>query len=433
LIYNQSENLIWVSTNGASWEKANLGTNGTPSGIAFGNGIFVTVGQGQVLTSSDGHHWFPQQITNETTLSMVDFENGRFVAVGNPGAITSLDGTNWIGGEPLLAQYNSFRHLEAGNGVFVAVVSSFPETSLLTSSDGLIWQKTLTLPGDIGNLVFGNGQFVATRDGGSLLNSSNFVGNVITSVDGFQWHSHTVWNARPLPSLAFASGLFAGVSSTAQLLVSTNAVDWEQKNTPFSRVSKVLGLNNSFLVSGDFDAIYGGIVQSGPFHALAPSIIKQPKGFRAKLGESWALTSDAYGSSPLAFQWYKDSAVLEGATNKLLMLEHIGPESTGTYTLSVQNDLGSTTSAPATILIEPDSVQLLMLPADLQFSPPPVYTSFQVSLQGTLGSTWEIQHSESLSEESLWQPLTSVFIWDTPVNVTPSPIYPSMFFRAVSK
>ena len=73
------------------------------SAIAYGNGQFVAVGDGAILTSVGGAHWVQRQSLAETGLNSIYamiYVNGLFWAVGSnadpSGFIaTSADGLNW--------------------------------------------------------------------------------------------------------------------------------------------------------------------------------------------------------------------------------------------------------------------------------------------------------------------------------------------------
>src|SRR2546423_1444106 len=69
------------------------------SAVAYGNGLFVAVGDfGTIETSSDGVTWTVRH-AQAATLSGVAFGNDRFVAVGSDGlTLNSQDGINWANG-----------------------------------------------------------------------------------------------------------------------------------------------------------------------------------------------------------------------------------------------------------------------------------------------------------------------------------------------
>jgi len=86
---------------GASWETAIPGWIGV-SGVAFGGGTFVVVGEGGLLyTSPDGRAWTQRAhpLGKAGSFYGVAHGAGRFVAVGSPGRVlTSADGATWTAG-----------------------------------------------------------------------------------------------------------------------------------------------------------------------------------------------------------------------------------------------------------------------------------------------------------------------------------------------
>jgi hypothetical protein len=150
------------SSNGASWQQ--VLTNFAyqqPTGVAFGNGVFVAVGYGGlVVTSPDGATWTLQSFNSSSDLGVVNvvFANNLFLAVTNTGAVfKSSDGVSW-----------SKMHVSAGalwagtygSGMYV-VVGDF--ASVYSSPDATTWTPR-TMSGSIGGFSSitynGNGQFM---------------------------------------------------------------------------------------------------------------------------------------------------------------------------------------------------------------------------------------------------------------------------------
>jgi hypothetical protein len=175
-------NQIWVTRDGATWEKkadtqsflsdvaydgsifAAAGGNGlrmrstdggetwtdaTPyfaghyRSIAWGNGRFVAVGhtygdageQGLASFSSDGKAWSKEQVVDGTRFISVAFGNGVFVAVGEKRCATSSNGETWT---PCNVATNGLSHISFIGNQFV--VSDM--TGRLRSADGASWQHT---------------------------------------------------------------------------------------------------------------------------------------------------------------------------------------------------------------------------------------------------------------------------------------------------
>jgi hypothetical protein len=132
--------------------------------IAFGQGHAVAVGgsyfdePASIITSPDGVHWTRCRIQAASPLYGVAFGNNMFVTVGEGGAIfTSLNGATWnrrrsACTDVLLAT------VTFGNGRFVAGGES---GTILTSTNALRWTRTTLCPEIyVGHIAFTNGSFV---------------------------------------------------------------------------------------------------------------------------------------------------------------------------------------------------------------------------------------------------------------------------------
>ncbi len=88
---------VLTSTNGLSWTSSGPGGRKNLHGIAYGDGIYVTVANdGVYYVSADASTWRAGNWPSGD-LSDVVYGGGRFMAVGDSGVMfTSGDGTNWI-------------------------------------------------------------------------------------------------------------------------------------------------------------------------------------------------------------------------------------------------------------------------------------------------------------------------------------------------
>ena len=88
--------------------------------VSYGNGIFLALSSGRILTSPDGVTW-TLRYSWRTNLYGVTFRNGTFVAVGQDGTIlTSTDGANWTQ-RNLSGPVAWLSSVTYGDGTFVAV------------------------------------------------------------------------------------------------------------------------------------------------------------------------------------------------------------------------------------------------------------------------------------------------------------------------
>lgn len=85
---------------------------------------------------------------------------------------------------------------------------------------------------------------------------------------------------------------------------------------------------------------------------IAPTISESPGSDYVFNGASYAFHVSATGSGPLSYQWYKNDAPVSGATAATYTIPSamLGVHG-GDYTVTVTNDAGAATSAPATLLV----------------------------------------------------------------------------------
>ncbi len=163
---------ILTSPDGITWTIGNSGTTNYLWGVTYGSGIFVAVGDNHtILTSPDGITWTIRNSGTTIRLEGVTYGSGTFVAVGGNGSIlTSPDGITWTIRNSGTTNY--LWGVTYGNGTFVAVGYLFG--TIFTSTDGITWTTTssgtanwITLVG----VTYGNGTFVVVGSVGTILQS----------------------------------------------------------------------------------------------------------------------------------------------------------------------------------------------------------------------------------------------------------------------
>ena len=82
------------------------------------------------------------------------------------------------------------------------------------------------------------------------------------------------------------------------------------------------------------------------------SIVSQPEGGQATLGDSFVLSVAATGTEPLSYQWYHDGELITGANLASMTLADLGAVDTGTYQVVVQNFAGTATSDEVSLSVE---------------------------------------------------------------------------------
>ncbi len=294
----------WVVRNKAMPADANL------ESVAYGNGLFVAVGNPQVssscpiYTSPDGIVWTQQTLPAKTLETLerffgVTYGNGLFVAVGAsrtgaddlvlvPTIFTSPDGATWTQRTApveagLLSRLYGVTH---GNGTFVAVGHYFTDDTMATSSpvvltspDGVTWTRR-TPPGGnraLAGAGYGNGTFVAVGYDRSIKLWEPDVPVLLTSPDGETWTQQTVppqigGVLNGLSSVTYGNGLFVAAGynydnvsgrTVPTIFTSPNGAAWTQRTLPTIQTGAVLRSvtygNGVFAAVGGND-YYGGFV-----------------------------------------------------------------------------------------------------------------------------------------------------------------------------
>jgi hypothetical protein len=213
--------------------------------IAYGNGVFVGVGDNKAYTSFDGVNWTLRQ--SEMNVSYVYFVNDRFIAVG--GYIwSSFDGVTWesatsVGGS------GGLEGVAYGNGKYLAVgfttSTGHPvqiNPNIQQSTDGDTW-TSVSIQGrpDFGGIAYGNGVFVVF----CYTNSAN----IRTTTDGSSWTTHQF--SEDIHDIIFENGLFVTVGSGGVIRTSPDGNTWTIRDSGVeNNLTNITYQNGKFVVCG---------------------------------------------------------------------------------------------------------------------------------------------------------------------------------------
>jgi hypothetical protein len=210
---NSSVSAVSISTNGQSWQLLSLNyTPGVYAGITYGDSGFMAVSSTGLLLGFIPTFWVnTTQVANSSKLNSVNWSgltygNGSFVAVGQGLIQTSLDyGNTWSS----FAVSNTLSSVTYSSnlGKFVALPGFFGD-GVYTSTDSSNWTLSQTLPSVPSaptSLTYGNGQFVASLYGDS---------NVFYSRDGINWNVSQSQLATQWSSITYGNGTFLAVSNS---------------------------------------------------------------------------------------------------------------------------------------------------------------------------------------------------------------------------
>ena len=98
--------------------------------------------------------------------------------------------------------------------------------------------------------------------------------------------------------------------------------------------------------------IYG----SANFATTAPLILNEPANEVIVAGQTASLSTLAFGTPPLSYQWYFDGNSLAAETNASLTLPSFTNSQAGSYDVVVNNSIGATTSSIATLTAQPPAI-----------------------------------------------------------------------------
>jgi len=208
------------SASGAEWEKlSEQEPDARMLDLAYGNDRYVAIGgdmngnRSAAMISSDAKQWDVQEY-DEKLLMRITFGGGRFIAVGYQGRVAvSEDGKQWEEAQPL-PELDTFISVRHGAGVFVG---GGLHGLRMTSRDGLEWQNRVVAEEGqhINSVLWTGDKFVCVGLGATFF-----------SPDGRQWEAVPNENA-PIVA-AYGNGLFVGSKWKGRILVSEDAVRWEE-------------------------------------------------------------------------------------------------------------------------------------------------------------------------------------------------------------
>lgn len=214
------DSAIILSGDGTNWISATpVDSTGVYfKSVLYAKNLFVTVAaEGRIYTSADAVNWVSQISPTYLDLNDVAYGNGRFVVVGdgdsagNPGSttLTSPNGTNWT----LLSSISAknLRAVTFADGRFVAVGN---DRTILVSVDGLSWsaRNTALATGhdNLRSILYTNGIWLAVGNNGVVL----------SSFDTINWTQHPVPVFGNLHSVCYINGAFVAVGATGTIIQS---------------------------------------------------------------------------------------------------------------------------------------------------------------------------------------------------------------------
>ncbi len=163
--------------------------------VVFGNGLFVATGYlGDMLTSTDGTNWTTHSTGTTLSFSGVTYSNGLYVAAGERGAsAVSSNGMDWTIGDTGDTNF-WYWGVTYGEGLYVAAATHWDydgPVRIVTSSNGMDWTAA-TLPAlpayaELWDVRYADGRFTAVGYFWEDFFPNNEGVLILTSLDGTTW------------------------------------------------------------------------------------------------------------------------------------------------------------------------------------------------------------------------------------------------------
>ena len=114
-----------------------------------------------------------------------------------------------------------------------------------------------------------------------------------------------------------------------------------------------------------------------------PNLVTQPASQSSCLGQTVTFSAFATGADPLTYQWFFNSNLMAGQTNRNLVLTNLQSTNGGPYCVVASNLFGSVTSASANLIVQDACVDICM------------YAGLNIA--GLPGRTYELRYTTDLS------------------------------------
>lgn len=234
------------STDGINWTNVTPVSSDTPLKIRFINGEFwAPEGVGYIRRSTDGETWSSQIYMANTATVMRDITRGEdmggtviYMACGGSGRVKiSVDGNAWYTfGTGTSFDLNGIAY---GNGKFVVVGAS--GTVRHGSDAWLTWAGANAGSGVFRSVAYGNGRFVLVGDSGVTRYSVD---------DGVTWTTTGTISAKSYSDIIFHDNKFFASGPDGEIAVSTDGVNWTITAAGTVSLSGIAYGNNKFAAVG---------------------------------------------------------------------------------------------------------------------------------------------------------------------------------------
>jgi len=149
--------------------------------------------------------------------------------------------------------------------------------------------------------------------------------------------------------VAWTGSEFVAVGGLGSVLTSVDGIAWLNKPMDIMVYPKGVtwGGNQVLAFGGNGTIIAARVVN------FAPTIATQPVSQTVIQGQSITIPVLASGTPPFTYQWYKNTVAIPGATNATLTIDNGQISDSGNYTVTVNNNQGTTASGVAVLTVNP--------------------------------------------------------------------------------
>lgn len=259
-----AESAMAVSTDGINWTTGisivTSPTNTTFAGrntLSFANGYFIGNGNfpGNFTISTDGINWTTRGITltSVSWIVRMAYGNSRYVAQSNSGlSAWSTDLLTWTTAPTNIANGNNLKFV---NNFFIVTISS---GFIQVSTDGINWTTRNTGTGQtMTQVAYGNNAYVSVGSTGAFASSTDTITWTVRSVGTYTGN---------MGDVEFANGYFvavgnSGTSNQGGAFSSTDGAVWTSRSLGPERNAAASGLvkyGSNYWMAVDPTSNFGG-------------------------------------------------------------------------------------------------------------------------------------------------------------------------------
>jgi len=186
---------------------------------------------------------------------------------------------------------------------------------------------------------------------------SGFAGSTVASgvaIPGYTWKIALV--VPPGPGSAVDRIIAAGAANIRVIAIKipniagVRSTPWENFVTSPAQIQADTGYTFFTNLQGAIASALRTVVD-GQSPVGSPTITTQPNPQTTVVGGSATFTVTAEGDGPLTYQWFQDDVEVDGATGATLTIPSVSGTDAGSYYVVVTNNVGSTTSNEAALVV----------------------------------------------------------------------------------